>query len=127
MQLDVGNLKSKINGFRKGIIFGIKCYFTRYPLVLITVLFTLFIMLFALAVRYMEYKSNASLNGRDFTSYINALWFVGATMTTVGYGDFTPNTVSGRFNAYFIFLTGLFLISLTFGTVMNFIKLSLPE
>lgn len=48
-------------------------------------------------------------------------------MTTVGYGDFTPNTLFGRFIAYFIFLYGLFLISLTFGTVMNFIKLSLPE
>lgn len=48
-------------------------------------------------------------------------------MTTVGYGDFTPNTISGRIIAYFIFLYGLFLISLTFGTVMNFIKLSLPE
>jgi len=93
--LVVGKLKSKINGFKKGIVFGIKCYFTKNPLALISVLFTLFIMLFALGVRYLEYKSNESLHGRDFTSYINALWFVGATMTTVGYGDFVPNTVSG--------------------------------
>lgn len=48
-------------------------------------------------------------------------------MTTVGYGDFYPNTTAGRIIAYLIFLSGLFLISLTFSIVMSFIQLSLPE
>ena len=48
-------------------------------------------------------------------------------MTTVGYGDLYPNTYQGRALTFFIFLCGLFLISLTFGTVVDITKLSLAE
>lgn len=116
----VGKLKSKINGFRKTTLFGIKCSFTKSPLSMISVLSTMMVLVFGIAVRFMEYNSTKDIEGgNDFTLYVNSFWFVGATMTTVGYGDFYPNTFLGRLIAYLIFLAGLFLISLTFGTLMT--------
>ena len=44
--------------------------------------------------------------GANITSYGNAAWWGFVTVTTVGYGDFTPVTVGGRAVAVFIMFTG---------------------
>ena len=118
---DVSFRCCRINGFRKNNVFGIKCYYQKYPLKFIAVNFTVLLLVFSIAVRVMEYKSSFADSSIDFTTYINSFWFVGATMTTIGYGDFYPNTSMGRVIAYSIYLCGLFLISITFGTVMDFL------
>ena len=79
------------------------------------------ILIFAIGIWVLEYKSSFSDSSIDFTTYINSFWFVGVTMTTIGYGDFYPNTSVGWVAAYSIYLVGLFLISITFGTVMDFL------
>jgi len=52
-------------------------------------------MIFAVGIRVVEYLSSFSEFSIDFTAYTNSFWFVGVTMTTIGYGDFFPNTSAG--------------------------------
>ncbi|MFM1966165.1 MAG: hypothetical protein RL134_1890 [Actinomycetota bacterium] len=44
--------------------------------------------------------------GANITSYGDAVWWAFVTVTTVGYGDFTPVTVGGRVVAVLIMFTG---------------------
>jgi voltage-gated potassium channel len=44
--------------------------------------------------------------GANITSFGDATWWAFVTVTTVGYGDFTPVTVGGRVIAVFIMFTG---------------------
>lgn len=44
--------------------------------------------------------------GANIVSYGDAVWWGFVTVTTVGYGDFTPVTVAGRVVAVFIMFTG---------------------
>ncbi len=94
----------------------------------IAFLFCILIVVFSMAIRFVEFNVSF-INGEYnlLNQYINGFWFVGVTMTTVGYGDIKPNTIFGRILAYLIFLCGLLIISLTFGTVFSFIQLSLQE
>ena len=48
-----------------------------------------------------------------------ALWWTIVTMTTVGYGDFTPHTFLGRFFAIIIMLSGISLIAIITGTISS--------
>ena len=43
---------------------------------------------------------------------MNQLWIVIITLTTVGYGDFVPETFGGKFIAIITALWGAFIISL---------------
>jgi voltage-gated potassium channel len=47
----------------------------------------------------------------NITSFGNALWWVGETISTVGYGDYYPVTVGGRIVAVFLFVNGVALVS----------------
>lgn len=44
--------------------------------------------------------------GANITSFGDSTWWAFVTVTTVGYGDFTPVTVGGRVIAVFIMFTG---------------------
>lgn len=48
-------------------------------------------------------------------------------MTTVGYGDFYANTFLGEIFIYIVFVLGMFLISLAFTSLMDYLDLSLGE
>jgi hypothetical protein len=48
-------------------------------------------------------------------------------MTTVGYGDLYANTFIGEIFIFLVFVIGLFLISLAFTSLMDFLDLSLGE
>lgn len=54
-----------------------------------------------------------------FTSPFDGLWWVMTTITTVGYGDLYPKTIGGRTYAFFLFLTGIGLISITIGKILD--------
>ena len=48
-----------------------------------------------------------------------SLWFSVVTVTTVGYGDYTPVTVSGRITAVFIMLVGLLTLAVVTAQVAS--------
>lgn len=54
-----------------------------------------------------------------FPSPFDGLWWVMTTVTTVGYGDLYPKSIEGRLYAFFLFLTGIGLISISIGKIID--------
>ena len=54
-----------------------------------------------------------------FKNIGNSLWWAIVTMTTVGYGDMAPVTLSGRLLAIVIMLSGIILVALVTGTISS--------
>ena len=50
---------------------------------------------------------------------LDSLWWAIVTMTTVGYGDMAPATLSGRLVAILIMLSGIILVALVTGTISS--------
>lgn len=48
----------------------------------------------------------------DFTDYANCFWCVIVTMGTIGYGDYYPRTIPGRFICILTAVAGVILSSL---------------
>lgn len=53
-----GKINSRINGFKKTMNFGMKCLFKHNPFKLIAFLFFLMMIIFAVAVRIVEFDSS---------------------------------------------------------------------
>jgi voltage-gated potassium channel len=43
----------------------------------------------------------------EVDSFFDSLWWAAATITTVGYGDFSPVTVAGRIAGVFAMVVGI--------------------
>lgn len=54
-----------------------------------------------------------------FPSLFDSFWWVMTTVTTVGYGDYVPKTVAGRFFSLFLYFFGIGWISLVIGKIVN--------
>ncbi|MBM7660475.1 voltage-gated potassium channel [Bacillus mesophilus] len=60
------------------------------------------------------------LEPETFTTPFVALWWVMTTVTTVGYGDYSPTTVPGRVFAIFLYIFGIGLIGVVIGKIVDF-------
>ncbi len=78
---------------------------------------TLLLAVSSILMVYFERKApNANI-----TSFGDALWWGGETVSTVGYGDYYPVTVPGRLVAAVLFVNGVALLSIiTAGLAQNF-------
>jgi voltage-gated potassium channel len=59
--------------------------------------------------------------GSNIQTYPEALWWGVATITTVGYGDFYPTTLEGRFVALALMIGGIGLIGFVTGSLATWI------
>ena len=62
--------------------------------------------------------------GRPLHGFGSALWFSAVTMTTVGYGDKTPQSLIGRMLAFFWMFFGILLVGAFTGTVASSLAIS---
>ena len=62
-----------------------------------------------------------------FVYYLNIFYFTIITLTTVGYGDYFPVTLMGKTIAFFIFIWGVFLVSLVFVLLMSSLEMNHKE
>ncbi|MYL30468.1 two pore domain potassium channel family protein [Halobacillus halophilus] len=71
------------------------------------------VMLFASSVIIRHAEDNID-------SYADGLWWSIVTVTTVGYGDIAPSTLSGRLVAIFLMIIGIGLIGMLTGSITTY-------
>ncbi|HEY9627697.1 MAG TPA: ion transporter [Coleofasciculaceae cyanobacterium] len=85
--------------------------------ILVRILFTLFSIIFIYSG--LIYQVEHSVNPNAFATFLDAIYFAVATMTTVGYGDITPVSQPGRLLAVMMILTGIGLIPWQVGDLIK--------
>ncbi|KGX89426.1 ion transporter [Pontibacillus halophilus JSM 076056 = DSM 19796] len=55
----------------------------------------------------------------QFETFYDGLWWVMTTVTTVGYGDYSPATGAGRWVAIFLYIFGIGLIGVVIGKIID--------
>jgi voltage-gated potassium channel len=71
---------------------------------------------------YAEHPDNPG-----FATYGDALWWGIVTLTTVGYGDITPDTTAGRFCGVVIMITGIAVLGVLAGSLASFFRIQPDE
>lgn len=66
-------------------------------------------------------------DGMNLGYYYNSFWAIIVTMTTVGYGDYFPRTIPGRFIIFLVCIIGIFVVSSIVVTITNFLNLDSME
>jgi voltage-gated potassium channel len=86
-------------------------------LIFARILLTLVIIVFVFSG--LIYQAEHGTNASHFTTFLDAVYFAVATMTTVGYGDLTPTTQTGRLLTILMILTGIALIPWQVGDLIR--------
>lgn len=81
------------------------------------ILFTLFTIVFVFSG--LIYQVEHPINQGQFRTFIDAFYFSIVTMTTVGFGDVTPISSSGRLLTVLMILTGIALIPWQVGDLIR--------
>ncbi|UBF25929.1 ion transporter [Kovacikia minuta CCNUW1] len=85
--------------------------------ILTRILLTLFIIIFVYSG--LIYQVEHPVNPDVFTTFLDALYFSVATMTTVGFGDVTPKSEIGRLLTILMIMTGIALIPWQLGDLVK--------
>ena len=108
-------------GCKADFSFSLKCMFKDNPMVLIGIFFTISSMVFAFQIYLVERRSALlSEDGAGMANnYLNSLWLVLMTITTLGYGDYFPHTSIGRIIILIVAIWGTFIVSMMVVVVSN--------
>lgn len=109
-------------GVNPGVHFAFKAELKYRPFSILTIIFIAIMISFGFALRTFEFF--AVSKGIDYTSlkgngndqdylkdFINSIWIIVLTMTTVGYGDFVPSENYGRVICVISCILGMLLVS----------------
>ena len=113
-------------GCNANTLFAIKSLMKTTPTRLNIIFLFLLIFWFGEAVRICENPLTRVVPDMPF-NYINSMWTVVLTMTTVGYGDIYPRTTLGRLVIFFCSIFGVIVISLIVVTVQNSLEMTNVE
>ena len=112
----------RLYGADLGIYYALKGNLRNTPFKSFVVLFLGFFIFGFCTIRFFE-ASVDTITKSNFTNIWNSMWLTLITMTTVGYGDFIPDSLGGRLISILACLAAAFLISLsisTFGQLLEF-------
>ncbi len=87
----------------------------------VTILIRIFFTLFAIVFVYsgVIYQVEHPVNGSEFRTFLDALYFAVATMTTVGFGDITPISELGRLLTILMIWSGITIIPWQIGDLVK--------
>ena len=87
----------------------------------IIILIRIFLTLFAIVFVYsgLIYQVEHPVNASEFRTFLDALYFAVATMTTVGFGDITPISELGRLLTILMIWSGITLIPWQIGDLVK--------
>ena len=80
-------------------------------------IFFFFVLILVTSMGTVMYMIEGTQPGSDFNNIPNSIYWAIVTMTTVGYGDITPETSLGRFLSAVIMLIGYTIIAVPTGIV----------
>lgn len=100
---------------KRRILFG--CITTEDGAILARIIFTVFAIIFIYSG--LIYQVEHSVNPEKFATFFDAFYFSVVTMTTVGFGDVTPISQSGRVMTVLMILTGIALIPWQLGDLIK--------
>lgn len=88
-------------------LFVVRCIVLSYPFTFLVATAFVFVVVTGYMLRIAESPVYTDKMGdNDYRKYVNCLWNVLVTMTTVGYGDYYPVTTLGRLINIFVSLWG---------------------
>jgi len=113
---------SKINGVQLGLRFPFKANMTDSSLIITGLLFIMCLLVCSYDLRIFERYYDDGVE-RNLGNYLNDLWCVFITMTTVGYGDISPISLFGRIIIIISCMFGVFLMGLMVVSVTSYLNL----
>ena len=95
---------------------------------------TIVITVFGYAIKVIErplvlalIQANPDNTADDLSSYLNAVWCMIVTLTTVGYGDYYPRTLPGRGIIFVICIFGATSVSMMVFSLQTVLALNNAE
>ena len=113
---------SKINGVHLGLKFPFKANMTDSSLLINFTLFFMCWLVCSYDLRIFE-RYFDEFNDSNLGNYLNDLWCVFITMTTVGYGDISPKSLFGRIIIIISCMFGVFLVGLMVVSVTSYLNI----
>jgi len=116
----------KMNGVKISLGFPFKSNMVLNPLIVDALLFLLLLFVCSYDIRIFERYLDEVVTYK-MGNFNNDLWCIFLSMTTVGYGDITPNTEFGRLFTFVGCLFGSFLVSMVFVSVSSYLNITGTE
>ena len=114
----------KMYGCKSDFAFSFKVLFKDNPLLLIVIMFTSSSLIFGYAIYLAERSLSVGIyEPQVANNFANALWLILVTITTVGYGDYYPQTILGRLIIFIVAIWGTFIVSIMVVVVSNTLKI----
>ena len=119
---------SKMMSAEISYFFALKCFYKSKPFFFMTMCFAITALPMSYMLQIIEGPALQYINSKKdnfsgieyspYESYENCLWNVLVIITTVGYGDYIPESTLGRLLTVFISISGITLVSI-FITVLQ--------
>lgn len=109
--------------FETNRLFSWKALMKESPIIILSLVGIYLIYFFTFFIRLFE----RGYNPNTFNNFLNPIWFILVTMTTVGYGDIVPKTNEGKVIATIGCMFGVFTISFLIITITSFCTMNFHD
>jgi voltage-gated potassium channel len=81
-----------------------------------------FVLMFIYVVALAELQAERYAHGSNIRTFGDALWWACVTMSTVGYGDYYPVTLTGRLLAVVLMIGGIAIVGTASATIVSYLN-----